>query len=86
MGWDRSKTAYFRTGKDIDEKSSNMVKNIYDMIGNLNEYTMESLGTGARVIRGGGTDRYASAPSFRLTGGSWAASGVYGFRVALYIK
>jgi len=64
------------------------VNNIYDMAGNVWEWTMEALYTGDRVIRGG---------SFNPTGASYPASyrdrtypgnssDYRGFRLALYIK
>jgi len=40
------------TGVDVDDEASNKVKNIYDMAGNVREWTMESEHTGHRVFRG----------------------------------
>ena len=40
------------TGIDVDSNASNKVKNIYDMAGNVYEWTMESYSSGRRVLRG----------------------------------
>lgn len=42
-----------RTGIDVDDKASNKIKNIYDMAGNVIEWTMEAFNTDLRVYRGG---------------------------------
>jgi len=39
-------------GLDVDSQASNKVKNIYDMAGNVQEWTMESYSSISRVIRG----------------------------------
>jgi len=39
------------TGVDVDSQASNQVKNIYDMAGNVNEWTMESYGSNSRMYR-----------------------------------
>jgi len=68
-------------------------KNIYDIAGNMYEWTMEAYSTNKRVARGGsynmngGINATNSAASRRQWGGgiadnSWAN---VGFRVALYI-
>ena len=40
------------TGIDVDSNASNKVKNIYDMAGNVWEWTMESNSSDSRVTRG----------------------------------
>ena len=40
------------TGIDVDAQASNSVKNIYDMAGNVREWTMESYSSNLRVHRG----------------------------------
>ena len=40
------------TGVDVDSQASNKVKNIYDMAGNLLEWTMESYQSDYRIYRG----------------------------------
>ena len=60
------------------------IKNIYDLAGNVAEWTMESYGTTQKVVRGGqsgGTD----AVTFREASGFDTKSGQIGFRVALYL-
>ncbi len=79
-----------RTGIDLTDengKTLNKVKNIYDMAGNVWEWTMEAHGTNKRVFRGGSvmnngsaypaSSRYSSVPSESV--------GYVGFRIALYI-
>ena len=58
------------TGIDITNKT-NKLKNIYDLAGNVYEWTMESYGDYARVIRGGAyTDSGSNSPvSIRGIGG-----------------
>ena len=59
MGWYsdnyNSGNSDYKTGIDIGEenKGSNQVKKIYDLAGNVYEWTMESFNTGIRVTRGG---------------------------------
>ena len=57
MGWHSgvSGNSDHKTGIDIGEenKVSNQVKKIYDLAGNVLEWTMESYGTGVRIVRGG---------------------------------
>ena len=60
------------------------IKNIYDLAGNVAEWTMESYGTTQKVVRGGqsgGTDTV----TFREASDLDAKSGQIGFRVALYL-
>ena len=82
-----------KTGTDIDNNSSNMVKNIYDMAGNAYEWTMEAYSDGNvqdRILRAGEfySDGYASPASVRVSSGRGTIDTKYyvGFRVALYIK
>ena len=87
MGWYSSGGTFHQTGIDVDSNKSNCVNNIYDLAGNVYEWTMESCGTDNRVIRGGGyynTGSYypASGRSFdfpSLSGGSLC------FRLTLYL-
>jgi len=53
-GWysDNSGGSPHTTGEDVDSQASNNVKNIYDMAGNVREWTMESDSSYLRVIRG----------------------------------
>ena len=55
MGWysNNSGNTVHKTGIDIDNNKSNCVKNIYDLAGNVAEWTMESYNTDGRVRRGG---------------------------------
>lgn len=76
-------------GVDVDQNASNKVKNIYDMAGNIYEWTMEAHDNSIRrVIRGGyyACDGNVYPASFR---NSIPTNYTYyrcGFRVALYIK
>lgn len=61
------------------------VKNIYDIAGNVAEWTMETYGLEEKVTRGGksgGTDSI----TYREANSLDTNSGLIGFRVALYIK
>ena len=90
MGWyndNASGNATHRTGIDVDG-GKNKVKNIYDLTGNMIEWTMESYNTYGRVYRGGcygdsGSDRPAS-----YRGNSYPADSrsSIGFRVTLYLN
>lgn len=60
------------------------IKNIYDLAGNVSEWTMESYGTTEKIARGGksgGTDPM----TFRESSTVDTKSGLCGFRVTLYI-
>ena len=77
------------TGVDVDENASNMVKNIYDMAGNVFEWTMEVNYTDCRVSRGGhfAFDGAYLPASYRSVDDPVESIGVVvGFRPALYIK
>ena len=73
------------TGSDIDENSSNCVKNIYDMAGNVYEWTMEAYKNHYRIYRGGHFEMGNVKPSASMRAYAIPSFGV-GFRVALYIK
>ena len=89
MGWhsDNSDNIIHKTGIDVDTKASNKVKNIYDMAGNVFEWTMESYYTLRRVYRGGDYSfDGANVPvSGRNSGLPSNSDDGIGFRVALYL-
>ena len=62
-------------------------KNIYDLAGNVDEWTMEAYDTGYRVYRGGQYNaNVANYPaSSRRYNGTSSSSVNTGFRVALYV-
>lgn len=64
------------------------LNNIYDMSGNLSEWTMEGFLSGYSVIRGGDFESYGTASPFFYRDLSFAyfETEYYGFRPALYIK
>ncbi len=76
-----------KTGTDIESgvnNKSNKVKNIYDMSGNVWEWTMEAYDTSIRIIRGGGY--YSNYPvSYRYNYYSSITGTDYGFRTTLYL-
>ena len=74
------------TGTDMDS-SKNKVKNIYDMAGNVDEWTMEADLTYTRVSRGGGYSNNANKypASFRSNTYPYTADST-GFRPALYLN
>ena len=85
-GWYNTKL--HNTGIDMDANASNKVKNIYDMAGNLYEWTMEASSTNYRVYRGGyyflsGANYPASERSILRT--DLTGSNNVGFRLALYL-
>lgn len=75
------------TGKNVDSNSSNRIKNIYDMAGNVDEWTMETCGVD-RIKRGGkyyfsyGNEEPSSERTLQGYGGrEWT-----GFRIVLYLN
>lgn len=64
------------------------VKNIYDLAGNVYEWTMESYGISFRSLRGGGYDTtlgFTNPVSSRLNGNLYNTYDTRGFRIALYL-
>ena len=63
------------------------VNNIYDLAGNVYEWTMESYGTSYRSLRGGGYDYtgFGSPVSSRFNGSQYNTYDTRGFRIALYL-
>ena len=63
------------------------VKNIYDLAGNVFEWTMEAISTDARVIRGGNFNSSGSGTPASYRDGGYPDDGYedIGFRVALYL-
>ena len=68
--------------------SSYSVNNIYDMAGNVWDWTIEAYGTSSRVIRGGFYYDTATVDpaSFRFSYGPANSDSYYGCRSTLYIK
>ena len=65
------------------------VNNIYDLAGNVFEWTMESYSTNIRVGRGGNYNALGSVFPSSIRYGSFgpeSAYGYIGFRVALYVQ
>ncbi len=60
-------------------------KNIYDLAGNVEEWTMEYSGSGCFALRGGAY-YYGSAADYRDGAGMGMSMEFYGFRVTLYLK
>ena len=92
MGWysDNSGDNPQKTGIDIGEENrgSNQVKKIYDLAGNVWEWTMESFNTYRRVTRGGeyystGSDLPASTRYNTVPSGSDSS---FGFRPTLFLN
>lgn len=92
MGWfaHTSHNQMQLAGTDIDDKSSNCVKNIYDLAGNVYEWTMEAYKEKFRIYRGGQYEMgdvkpSASMRAFCVPDGE-DGNVFTGFRVTLYIK
>ena len=89
MGWhsDNSGRVVHQTGIDVDSNKSNCVNNIYDLAGNVYEWTMESYGTASRINRGG--NWYFSASEAPTSARNFSAPSLsnnsIGFRLALYL-
>ena len=91
MGWYSdnysSGNGNHQTGIDVGE-GKNKVKNIYDLAGNIREWTIETYSTSNRVNRGG--DCFTSISDFPASGRNSNNSSVkyegIGFRVALYLN
>ena len=92
MGWydNNSGGNPQKTGIDIGEenKGSNQVKKIYDLAGNVNEWTMESYNTNSRVTRGGNYNFTGSSSPASIRGDvSPSGSGSdIGFRPTLFLN
>ena len=98
MSWNgnnKSGNSNYKTGIDLnieDKLALNKVKNIYDMAGNMEEWTMEVEYTGYfsyRTPRGGAYNMASGLPaSYRssMSGGAKSIPDNRGFRIALYIK
>ncbi len=90
MGWheDNSNRQVKNTGTDI-ESGENKVKNIYDMAGNVEEWTMEAESSGStRVFRGGYYSGSAVNYPVSVRSGDSPTEGntsIDGFRPTLYI-
>lgn len=78
----------YDTGGNIIKTGSNesyQIKNIYDIAGNVSEWTMESYGMSEKIARGGRTGVTEPVTS-REENSVNTKSELCGFRVALYIK
>ena len=92
MGWYNDNSGYnvHKAGEDVGEenKGSNQVKKIYDIAGNVDEWTMESYNTDYRTIRGGSyfsTGSLAPA-SFRHNDDPSGSDLRIGFRSTLFLN
>lgn len=91
MGWYSnnysSGNATHQTGIDVDSSKSNCVNNIYDLAGNVYEWTMESYNASLRVGRGGSySNTGAGYPASIRSNGSPSDSYAYiSFRLTLYL-
>ena len=92
MGWyfdNYSKgNSEHKTGIDLNG-GRNRVKNIYDLAGNVHEWTMESYNKNAndRIVRGGyyGVKASIDPTSYRANYTPSNYSSIIGFRIALYV-
>ena len=92
MAWsysNSSKNSERRTGYDLlntEGIAMNSVKNIFDMSGNMSEWTMELYQSWARIMRGWHYNNSNVNASYRGHSTVNHAYAYYGFRIALYIK
>ena len=73
---------------DCGTYDTDRLKNIYDLCGNLGEWTMEAYSSDNRVIRGGNFDIFGSEISVSLRSGDnpgYDDNSNFGFRPALYL-
>ena len=90
MGWYsdnyQEENSAHQTGIDLIG-GKNKVKNIYDLAGNVWEWTMESCSTYVRVFRGGGFNDLGSGYPASHRGSDIPSSSYFyiGFRVTLYL-
>jgi len=77
----------FNTGVETIPANRHMINNIYDIAGNLEEWTQEGYGVSAYVARGGNFDKFGTGlPAACRNGTAEWEAGYTGFRPALYIK
>ena len=78
---------YTGTLRPTGDDPKNQIKNIYDMAGNVYEWTMEAYDTVSRVIRGGGCissgDNFPASYRYYLSPDY--SNDDIGFRVTLYL-
>ena len=76
-----------QTGIDVNAEKSNCINNIYDLAGNVREWTMESYNTNNRICRGGHTGYTGSfaTVSQRSNTSPEIVDASFGFRIALYL-
>ena len=92
MGWyyDNTGNILQQTGKPMMHNGEvlNTSKGIYDLGGNVYEWTMEAYSTSHRAVRGGsyGSNGVSYPVSSRYNYSSTYTGTDYGFRVALYLK
>ncbi len=85
---DTYKKGNYDTSGNLIKTGSNelyQIKNIYDIAGNVSEWTMETYGIDKKVLRGGKSGSSDNV-SFREVTNIAESSLVNGFRIALYIK
>ena len=77
---------YSGSKKATGSNSDYAVNNIYDMAGNVFEWTMEAFYTNSRAKRGGSCSGTASEAPASLRAGIYPTDSYYGCRSTLYIK
>lgn len=89
MGW-YGTTKLQLTGTNLNSNNSNCVKNIYDLAGNIHEWTMESYKDKYRIYRGGlydaGKNDFSASTRGHCVPDGLGSYMYVGFRVALYLK
>ena len=80
-----STNGVYRPGTQTVEGKTDKINNIYDLEGNVREWTLEADSTDGRVLRGGYYGK-ALSPSYRNYNGSTYSNPDYGSRATLYIK
>ena len=92
MGWfgTNSKSTLQKAGANLNGNNSNCVKNIYDLAGNVHEWTMESYKDNFRIYRGGmyemGNENISASTRGHCIPDGFGNYMYVGFRVALHLK
>ncbi len=69
-----------------ETESKDILKNVYDLLGNSYEWTLEAVGSSLRMSRGGSYNSGDHYPARRINCSVIYSDGSYSSRIALYVK